>query len=286
VGRHARVSSCALSAPAGGLEPAFVDHRGGADPETLRRGLAGLAPEVVVVFEPEVVPPGVLDDLDALTLGVATDPGPHPGAVPVRVAVDQFDRIAGAGPWPAAAGDRLPVWRSLVLPVDDRFYAPVGPWRRPPRPVFVGSATEHRERWLIDAKHEFDLLHVASGLHGDGLRALFASTDVAVNVHRGPRASFEHRVCVHLAAGHLVVSEPLSPRHGLEPGVDLLEVRSPEQLLRCIRSVRAVPQGYDAVRRHGRRTAERFRASRVWPRLLGDLMRDVRVFGTERTRTR
>jgi hypothetical protein len=239
---------------------------------------------VVVVFDPEVVPPGLFDDLAALTLGFTPEPPRHRAGPSAPVAVDQFDRIAGVDPGPVAVGGRVPVWRSLPLPVDDRFYAPVRPWRRPPRPVFVGRSTEHRERWLIDAKHEFDLLHVASGMHGDDLRRLHARTDLAVNVHRGPHPGFEHRICLHLAAGHLVVSEPLRPRRGLEPGVDLLEVRSPAELLRCVRAVRRVPQGYDAVRRHGRRSAERFRASRVWPRLLGDLVRDVRVFGTARAR--
>jgi hypothetical protein len=251
----------------------------------LHRRLSELGPDVVVVFGPEIVAAGLFDDLHALTLGFSTEPLRRDGAEPAQVATSQFDRIVSVAPSVGAAG-HAPVWRSLALPVDDRFYAPVRPWGRPPRPVFVGSATEHRERWLIDAKHEFDLLHVASGLHGDDLRRLLARTDIAVNVHRGPHPGFEHRVCVHLAAGHLVLSEPLSPRRGLEPGVDLLEVRSPAELLRCLRGVREVPQGYDAVRRHGRRSAERFRASRVWPRLIADLMRDVRLFGTARARLR
>jgi hypothetical protein len=275
---------CALSAPAGGLEPAAVGLRGVPDAEALRPRLAELAPEVVVFLDPAVVTPGLLNDLDALTLGFAAAPPPRGGGAAAPMAVDQFDRIVTAHPPRPAASNHLPVWRSLPLPVDDRFYAPVRRWRRPPRPVFVGRATEHRERWLIDAKHEFDLLHVASGLQGDGLRELFARTDLAVNVHREPAPEFEHRVPLHLAAGHLVVTAPLEPRHGLVPDVDMLVVRSPAELVRCLRSVRAVPQGYDEVRRHGRRSAERFRGSRVWPRLVSDLVRDVRVFGSGRAR--
>ena len=67
-------ASCALSEPAGALEPAFVDHRGGGDPDGLRRRLAELQPAVVVVFRPEIVAPGLFDDLDALTLGFSTEP--------------------------------------------------------------------------------------------------------------------------------------------------------------------------------------------------------------------
>jgi glycosyl transferase family 1 len=291
-------SSCALSSPAGGLEPVFVDHRGGADAETLRRRLADAAPEVVVVFRPEIVAPGLFDDLDGLTLGFSTEPLPrdaaavHPDQL-VRMGelsdadASQFDRIVTFDPLSAAAAAaHLPVWRSLALPVDDRFYAPVGAWHRPPRPVFVGFATEHRERFLIDAKHEFDVLHVAWGLHGDALRELFARTDIALNVHHSSYPSFENRVLLHLAAGHLVISEPLSPHHGLRPGVELLEARTPQELRRIIRSVRAAPEGYDPIRRAGRRGAERFRASRVWPRLIGDLVRDVACFGSPRRRGR
>ena len=57
--------------------------------------------------------------------------------------------------------------------------------------------------------------------------------DVAINVHNEPYPSFENRVCLHLAAGHLVLSEPLSPTHGLEPGIDYVEFHRPQQLARC-----------------------------------------------------
>ena len=286
-------SSCALSSPAGGLEPVFVDHRGGADARALRRRLADAGPDVVVVFRPEIVAPGLFDDLDALTLGFSTEPLPrdaaaHPDQL-IRLGElahadpGQFDRVVTFDPLSAAAAaGRVPVWRSLPLPVDYRFYAPVRAWHHPPRPVFVGYATEHRERFLIDAKHEFDILHVAWGLHGDALRELFARTDIALNVHHSSYPSFENRVLLHLAAGHLVISEPLSPHHGLRPGVDLLEARTPQELRRAIRSVRAVPEGFDPIRRAGRHSAERFRASRVWPRLIGDLVRDVACFGSQR----
>src|SRR5829696_59120 len=100
--------SCALSARAGGLEPAFVDHRGGADPKRLRASLAELQPDVVVVFRPEIVAPGLFDDLDALTLGFTTEPLPRDGAphpdqlVRLReleeVDPTQFDRVVTFDP--------------------------------------------------------------------------------------------------------------------------------------------------------------------------------------------
>jgi hypothetical protein len=42
------------------------------------------------------------------------------------------------------------------------------------------------------------------------------------------------------------------------------------------------PQAYHRVRLSGRRKAESFRASRVYPWLIAELLHDLRVFGTAR----
>ena len=74
------------------------------------------------------------------------------------------------------------------------------------------------------------------------------------------------------------MSETLSPTHGLEPDIDYLEVSSPEQLLRVLHAAVAHPRAYMRVRVRGRRKAEAFRASRVYPRLIADLFaRPARV---------
>jgi hypothetical protein len=297
VGQRTYFEVTALTRPAGGLEPHFVDHRGGADEGPTLARLAELRPDVVIVFRPEILPAGALDDVPALTLGFNTEPLPRGGAAAGAAHPDQlwrlselaqtdtaqFDRIMTFDPLSAAAAPPdLEVWRSVPLPVDDRLFAPVRPMKAPPQIAFIGYSTDHREAWLVDAKHHFDVLHVAHGVSGAALRDLFGRTDVALNLHGHPYPSFENRVCLHLAAGHLVISEPLSPSHGLEPGIDYLEVTSPHQLLLAIQRLRAARSPYDGVRRRGRRKAEQFRASRVWPRLVGDLARDVAVFGSRR----
>jgi hypothetical protein len=295
VGQGTYFRVCALEDATAAIEPRFIDFRAGGAAASLEAQLAEFDPDVVVVFRPEIVPAGLFAGLRARTIGFLTEPlprvngaDPHPDLVmrltELRDAdASNFDRIVAFDPFVAASADTVtPVWRSLGLPVTDRLYADVRPATAPARFAFYGYWTPRRERFLIDAKHEFDLLHVDYGAEGERLRDLYASTSVAINVHNHDYLTFENRVPMHLAAGHLVVSEPLSPLHGLRPGVDFLQIRTPEQLTQTLRDLHRNPALHDQVRTHGRRTAELFRASRVYERLLGDLDRDLTAFGTAR----
>jgi hypothetical protein len=118
------------------LEARFIEFRAGANAHGLISELEDFAPHVVVVFRPEIIPAGSFHGLPATTLGFLTEPLPRgrEGAhsdLDRRLAelahVDRanFDRIISFDPLIAeTAAEVLPVWRSLCLPVADRFYAP------------------------------------------------------------------------------------------------------------------------------------------------------------------
>jgi hypothetical protein len=295
VGQETYFQITSLTSPTKEIAPRFVDFRAGADAEQMLASVMAYAPDVVVVFRPEIVPPGLFATLRVPVLGFLTEPLPrasgdsHPDlkarlAQSLDLDPSNFDRIVSFDPLFVEAAESLaPVWRSLPLPVDDACFSPVRPSAVPPRVVFVGRSTEHRERYLVPVKHRFDILHVAHGVHGERLLELFRSTDVGINLHNEPYPSFENRVCLHLAAGHLVISEPLSPTHGLEPGIDYVEVDCPEALDIEVDHVTRFPDLYRRVRVRGRQKAEAFRASRVYPRVLHDLFVDLDSFGTERS---
>jgi hypothetical protein len=305
VGQREYFEQCALLEPAGGVEPTFIDHRGGADAAPVRVALDELRPDVVLVFRPETLPHRFLHGVEALTLGFNTEPIPRDASGEVHpeqafrlselaeTDVSQFDRIITFDPMGAATAESagIPVWRSVPLPVADHLFADeLRPPARPPRVAFVGYSTDHREEWLVGVKHDFDVLHVvtglriAAGLDGSSTRELWGTIDVGINLHVGPFPSFENRVCLHLAAGHLVISEPLDPPHGLESGIDYVQVRSPAVLNQVVGAIRANPDAFRAIRARGRAKAESFRASHVFPRLLQDFVADVRAFGTSRER--
>jgi hypothetical protein len=235
--------------------------------------------------------------LRAATLGFLTEPLPrkegkkHPDLdrrlYELRaVDMSNFDRVVSFDPLMIETAESiLPVWRAVPLPVADRYYAPVEPIAGRPRICFVGRSTEHREAFLLPVKHEFDILHLAFGVDADRLETVMREHEVTINLHNEPYESFENRVCIHLAAGHLVISEKLNPRHGLEPGLDYLEIYSPEELLDLLVGLHRWPGTYDRVRVRGRQKAEQYRASAVYPRLIHDLYLDLATFGTERPKS-
>jgi hypothetical protein len=296
VGQRTYFEVCSMHDPAGGVVPRFVDFRGGADAGELLDALAEFEPHAVVVFRPEIIPEGLFADLRAPVIGFTTEPLPRVSGASweqldwnlaelERADRGNFDRVLCFDPHGfEAAASRLPAWRCLPLPVDDRLYRPVSATRRPPRVIFIGFSTMHREGWLIASKHEFDIGHYAHGLMGDLLRETLASADVAINLHgEAGQLSFENRVLLHLASGHLVISEPLEPAFGIEPDIDFLEVTNKDDFSLRMHQLHQQPEAYGRIRLRGRAKAELFRASRVWPAVVRDLFDDLEAFGTERS---
>jgi len=301
VGQQTFFRACAWEEDSARATTTFIEFRDGRDPELLREQLHAFAPDAIVVFRPETVPHGVLADLAVPILGFLTEPISRTtggGAShwdleqrrrqTARMDRQNVDRIVSFDPMIVPTVDEvMEVWRSLPIPVADRLYRDV---RRPvdgvvPRMLFVGRSTVHREAFLRDVKHRFDALHVAFGIQVDELERLLDRHEITFNIHNEPYPSFENRVLLHLAAGHLVISEPLSPTHGLEPGVDFVEVTDPDALTRVATAAREDPMAFLPVRVRGRQKAELVRASRVWPALVRDLFADLRAFGTHREAT-
>jgi len=291
VGQRTYFEVCSQTVPSPVIEPTFVEYRSGADAEALAARLRALAPHVVVVFRPEVIPPGVLRGIDALTLGFLTEPLPRAGDEQhpdlerrlqdlALADGDQFDRIVAFDPHIIDAASRyLPVWRAQPLPVADGVFSDRLVHHDEVRSLFVGRTTPHREKWLMPAKHLFDLMHVEHGVFGTDLAEMAKGFLIAINLHNEPYPSFENRVPLHLAVGNLVISEELSPTNGLDPGLDFLQADDADDLVSYMGLIADDPTRFEWIRIRGHQKAEVFRASRVYARLLLDLLQDVAAFG-------
>src|SRR5579871_3742073 len=294
VGQSVYFPQCALEVGAGGLEPSFFDFRAGSPGPRLLDDLLELDPDVVLVFRPEIIPAGLFGSLRAVTIGYLTEPLPRSVADRhadlaqrlwwlQQVDPGNFDRIVSFDPLIAdTASEVLPVWRSLPIPVADSLYAAPRARSEPPGMLFVGRSTEHRELMMAPLKAAHELVHIGHGLFGAELARFLSRADVQLNLHNNPYPSFENRVCIALACGHLVISEPLSPDHGLAPGSDFLEIHDPEQLLALADELVADPNAYEDVQARGHEQGERFRASVVYPQLVRDALSDLAERGSER----
>jgi hypothetical protein len=252
-----RLAAHALHAPAGGLQPRFVDVRADAEPASVRAAIARGAPHAVIALG---VDPEALAGLPAvLTLGG-----------------EGGDRVLAP---PGTAG----AWRTRPLPVDDRLYAPPRPATGAPRALCLTPSSGRREWLLMLAKHDHDVVHYAHGLTGDALAEQLARADVGVAVAADAGLAFADEALIHLAAGHLLLAERFVPSCGLEAGIDHVLVTSREDVVATLTQLRLRPDAYERVRVRGRLKADEHRASVVWPRIVGDLLEDIRVFGNTLT---
>jgi hypothetical protein len=282
-----------LTAPAGGIVPAFVDHLA----DDLAQQVTTLAPDVVVVFGPDRLAPGLAGSLPAITVAHVLDavalPDDDDGSAwrvtddsapsPTRgFAADEYDRVLAADSRVARTDGAAAVWRSPPLAVDDALYDSADSPLTGLRPLFLGESTVHREYYLTPAKHHYDLRHYAFGLAGEKLATVLRTTTVGVVLSPGAAPTFEAAAPLHLAAGHLLLAGALAPPRGLEGGLDHLTFEGPGDLVHLLYEIRGRPAAFEVIRRRGRVRAEEFRASRIWPRLLRDLLLDLEAFGSPR----
>ena len=271
VGRRTRFEVCAPGVERPGLRTRFLEPV--ADARALRRELDAFRPHAVVAFGVDAVPAGALAGLPAPTLAVLVDPGE-------AVASPDFDRLVAVDPAAAAAEA---VWRAVPLPVSDRLFRDVRPLAGPPRALVLGERTRHRRQMLAAAiEAQGERLHEADPAGLEEAERLLDAHDVGISLHPDDRPAFGHAVGLHLAAGHLLLTEPLARLHGLEPGIDYLDVAHAGGLAFTLERLTRFPRTWHRVRVRGRMKAEQFRASRVWSRLVHDLRADVAAFGTHR----
>ncbi len=281
VGSSVWIDGCAPGAAVHGFtfERFVIDQAPGA--ESALAAAAELQPHATVIFDPLSLPASALGHAPGVTLGVLVE---APGAGCATAGVDALDRLVGFDP--ALTGTRVgrgEVWRAIPPPVDDALFDQVRPISHTPRAISIGRSSAHREAMLMPAKHHHDLLQVIHGVTGEPLRELLGECDVGIFAAREPGGGFGPQVGMHLAAGQLLLAEQLTPAHGLERNIDYLHVDSPDEVVWVLDRLRRFPTMYQCIRSRGRLKAEQYRASRLFARVVHDLLGDVAAFGHRRS---
>jgi len=276
VGTQTWLDGAAPDAPINGLRADLFPAGQGQDPQALVAALSAFRPDVTVLFDPPSLPPQALEPDLGVTLGVLVR------GVRDVPAIGPLDRIISFDP--ALTGSRVAghrVWRAIPPPVSDSMFAEVSISHRAPRAMSIGSASAHREAMLTPAKHHHDLLQLVHGVTGAPLSELLSEYEVGVHIPVERGGGFGQQAAVHLAAGQLLLSEQLLPAHGLERNIDYLHVDSPAGVVWALERLARFPEMHHRIRVRGRLKAEQFRASRLFGRLVHDLLLDVAAFGTD-----
>lgn len=288
IGQSTYFKGIALSEPTDQISPTFIDFRSGDDPQILRMHILEHNPDVIIVFKPESIPHGALAGIDAIKIGWFTEPIPRESSPKwskyssnhrdlkrrlesaKTTDLGQFDKFISYDPLiTSTLGSFLDVWKSYPLPVDDHFFKTISTIEvSKPQIGFFGRPTRYRDQFLLPSLHMNDILYVAHGAFGATLDYLLSQITVGINLHNENYPNFENRAPLHLASGHLLLSEPLSPSHGLEPGIDFGCFRSPDQLKDLLAQVFEDFEKFSLMKHRGRMKAEYFRASRIYEEIL------------------
>ena len=275
VGRLSWLHGCAPS-PTHSLAPALIPVEGKAAAKHVAGALERLRPDVTVILDPLQLVSKLPDRLPGRTLGVLVEGLADTGGE----RIDHLNRIISFDP--ALTGAKLGrarVWRAIPPPVSDVLFMDGRALHGRPRVMSIGRSTPHREAMLLPSKHHHDLLQLIHGISGHELAAFLRECDVGVYVPAESGGGFGLQVGIHLAAGHLLLSDPLVPSHGLERDIDYLRSGTPTDLAWLLDRLGRFPEMYRSVRVRGRLKAERFRASSVFTRVLHDFLADVDTFG-------
>ena len=294
VGQYLYFSTISLSQRNGDITPSFIEYKEGDDVELLLNRLKETSPDITIFFRPETIPSGTLKNVSGLKVGWFTEPisrSRNSLAFPywrssaqkdlerrrknlVGRDFAQFDKFISFDPLIAdSLSAFVDIWRSLPLPVDDKFFTDIDlDAQARVTYSFLGRPTKHRDKFLTGKLlHEFNIVYMAHGAQAEILQLVLRKSQVGINLHNENYPNFENRVPLHLASGHLLISEPLSPSHGLEEGIDFLSVRRPQDLCAAINEAEYHLSSFDLMRQRGRQKAEYFRASAVYSKILNEI---------------
>ena len=102
----------------------------------------------------------------------------------------------------------------------------------------------------------------------EGIRSVLSGVTHGINLGQTAVRDFPLEAALHLAMGHTLISEPLDPKHGLEPGIDYFEVTSVPELFHVTNYVGRNPGTTKLMAYRGSQKAKYFGADRVFSDLL------------------
>jgi len=244
--------------------------------------------DINIFFRGEIVPQTVLESLSGIRVNLSSEPFPKIIDRAVKYTQDSLDRfefflrifdrsydyifhydevsknffeaqgieLSGYFPFPVAT--------ELIKPATTE-----KKWDL----FFSGRSTPHRDKFFGPLKRDFNFLHINHGVVGADLLDFIHKSKISVNIHAENELSWEPRTQFLVAAGSLLVSEPLSPTSSFRPGIDFIEINDPWGMYETCRNILANYDAYRHIAESGRKRVEMALSSRkTFPVFFNELL--------------
>lgn len=200
-------------------------------------------------FRGEYLPDGVLEQMKGIRVALSSEPFPRLVNGRYEYTIDSilryflfrsirckpFDYVFhyDAGSLPFLKWDKLFISGQFAFPVATSVYCP---HERPKTwdLFFIGRSTVHRETYFGFLKHHYNFIHICHGIWGEPLVDYLCAAKICLNVHAENEVSWEPRMQMMLACGAFVISEKVTPNSYLRPGIDYVEINSPQELHQAV----------------------------------------------------
>jgi hypothetical protein len=265
-----------------GIESSFIPYTYNQKSNYLMKDLKQIAPEVLIIYRPEVFDYDLLKALkkDYLTVGFFTEPLPFKGFEA------EFDLIRRYEPFKGfnldscdfyvtynpitcqSLENKVRILFSHPIPVSDDIYKSRKVVDSDIRGIFYGRVTHERNKFLMPLKHFFDWTVIDHGYFNE---SFFENFNVALNLHSDSYPNFENRVFYHMAQSILVLSEPLLPNYNLENEVHYFEFDNERQLKELVLELSYDTQKREKVTKAGFEFAQKFSFSNFIKELKNNL---------------
>jgi len=238
-------------------------------------------------FRGEFVPDGVLEQLSGCKVALSSEPFPRLINGRYEYTLDSINRYLDfrsirhkpydyvfhydAASLPLLRKDGLALSGEFAFPVDTTVY------KSQARPqswdlFFIGRSTPHREAHFGYLKHHHQFLHICHGIFGAPLVDYLSAAKICLNVHAEDEVSWEPRMQMMLACGVFVISEKITPNSYLRPGVDYVEIASPQELHQAVAYYLEHDDERRAIARKGyERVRQMLNSTTCFERMLLDL---------------
>jgi hypothetical protein len=266
----------------------FFDHQNGISELVTIKSVLEFQPDVIIFFRPEVqgnLSRCLKNALNVLQVGYLTEPLVSGSSNRVNVdnlkerrdlflaeikktAIDAW--ICYSNNTAEFASRKINPSFVMPLPVRDKVFADIKNVSGPFQPVFVGRLNEYRTSFLNQIKHDHNPIIIDHGIPITKINE-FNSKILGINIHVGKMNNFEHRATMHLAMGHLLLSEILDPSFGILPNCEYIEFTTPASFKNAIQWISQNEELSNWIRLRGHNYSKRFKSSILWPRVIDSL---------------